>query len=136
MVNLASTQLRAGRVDEAATMLADNTTSIVGLNDPDLTVQLIELLSALAAERHRAPQAARLLGAAQALRRAAELPIAAPDAAALQQSLDRARSQLSAADWDANVARGEAYTVTEALEEALRNQSADDLVDRGRKRLD
>jgi predicted ATPase/class 3 adenylate cyclase len=136
MVNLASTQLRAGRVDEAATMLADNTSSIVGLNDPDLTVQLIELFSALAAERHRAPQAARLLGAARALRRAAELPIAAPDAAALQQSLDRAHSQLSSADWDANVARGEAYTVTEALEEALRNQSADDLVDLGRKRLD
>jgi predicted ATPase/class 3 adenylate cyclase len=123
MVNLASVKLRAGRLDEASVLLRESTTDIIELNDPELTVELIELFCALAAERQQSTQAARLLGAAQALRRAAELPIAPPDAAALQRSLDRVSSQQSSPDWEANMARGEQYTLTEALEEALRGTS-------------
>jgi hypothetical protein len=45
--------------------------------------------------------------------------MAATDAADLQETIDKVRSKADPAEWDANVARGEAYAVAEALEEAL-----------------
>ncbi len=122
MINLANVKLRAGRVDEASAVLTDSATAVVGLSDPELTVELVELFCAVAAERNRPRQAARLLGAARALRRTAELPIAPPDAAALQRSLQRVEQRPSATEWEANVTRGAAYSVAEALEEALRTE--------------
>lgn len=129
MVNLAVVKLQAGYVDEAAELLAAHATDIVALNDPELSVELLESLCAIAAERQHPQLAARLWGAAQTVRESAELSSAPPDAAALQRWLDSVRFQLSSAEWDADVARGRAYTVSEALEEALRAPSADDTLD-------
>ena len=63
------------------------------------------------------------------MRDPSELLSAPPDAATLQQSLDRVRSKPSSAEWDANVARGLAYSVAQALNEALQAGSADDTLD-------
>ena len=129
MVNLAGVKLRAGHVDDAFDLLSSSSSDIVRLNDPELTVELIELLCAVAAERRHTEQAARLWGAARTLRGSAELPLSPPDATALQRSLDLVRSQPSSPAWDANVARGSAYTVAEALDEALRPPPGDDTLD-------
>jgi hypothetical protein len=91
----------------------------VALGDPDITVDVLALFSQLFAELGDAERAAVLLGAMEALRRKAELPIAEPDAAALALSIDKVRSQPTPDQWKANVERGAVTSVQEALALAL-----------------
>lgn len=80
---------------------------------------MLGLFSQLFAELGDAERAAVLLGAMEALRRQAELPMAEPDAAALSRSVDKVRSQPTPDRWTANVERGEVTSVQEALAVAL-----------------
>src|SRR5680860_567518 len=118
-VNLAGLMLRAGHVEDASAYLCRHASAAVALGDPELTADVLGLFCAVSAERGEPEGAARLLGAVESLRQKAELPMAAPDAAAFARSLDTVRSRPTAAAWDANVQHGSAYSVEAALAEAL-----------------
>ena len=111
--------LRGGRIDEAQEQLSRNAESAVALGDPDITVDVLGLFSMLFAELGDAERSALLLGASEALRRKAELPLPEPDATYLARSVDKVRSQPTPDLWTANVERGAVMSVQEALAVAL-----------------
>jgi predicted ATPase/class 3 adenylate cyclase len=117
-VNLAAAMIRAGRIPEARDYLRDHGPSAVALSDVDLTINVIELFAMIFAELGDTSPAARLLGAAGAMREKAELPITAPDAAILEKSMGKARSLPDADTWALNVRVGADYSVEDALREA------------------
>ena len=85
----------------------------------ELTVNVLELFAAVFAGLDDARRAARMLGASQAMRAKAELPIAAVDAAMLERHIGRVRPTDGTA-WDADLRTGAGWTVDEALDEADR----------------
>jgi hypothetical protein len=91
----------------------------VDLGDVELTVNVLELFAAIFACEGDARTAARMLGASQALREQAELPIAAIDAAMLERSIGRVRPADGTA-WERDLRTGAGWTVDEALQEAHR----------------
>jgi len=123
-VNLASLMLRGGRVEEAHEQLRQNASATVALGDPELTADVLALFCAVFAERGEAERAALLLGAVESLRRQAELPMTAPDAAVLAISVDKVRELPTATAWETSVRRGSTCSAEEALAEALAPLSA------------
>lgn len=124
-INLVRAMLAADRVHEAREHLLANAAPAIILGDVDLSINVIELFAMVLAESGNAPGAARMLGAAQAMRKKAELPITAPDAAMLDQSTDKARSQVDARTWDSNRDVGAAYSVDDALSDATNGALGD-----------
>lgn len=122
-VNLAGAMLRSGDVRQAYQRLVDNGPGAVALGDVDLTVSVVEMFCMVLAELGDVASAARLLGAATAMRGKAELPLPAPDAAMLEKSIGRVRRLPDAATWDHNVRVGTDYSVDDALAEALNGPS-------------
>ncbi len=118
-VNLVAAMVRSGDVRQAYAHLRDNGPAAIALGDVDLTVSVIELFCMVFAELGDARGAARLLGAAQAIRDKGELPRPAPDAALLEQSIGKVRQLSDAETWDAEVGIGSDYSVDDALAEAL-----------------
>ncbi len=123
-VNLAGAVLRGGNARRAYERLVANGPAAVALGDVDLTVSVIELFCMVFAELGDPAGAARLLGAAEAMREKAELPLPVPDAAMLEKSVGRARRLPDAATWDKNVRIGNDYSVDDALADALRGPAS------------
>lgn len=118
-VNLASLMLRGGRLKEAHEQLHRHAASAVALGDPDLTADVLAIFCCVFAEYGDTERAARLLGAMQALRRQAELPMSEPDAVALDRSVNKVRSEPPSDRWQQDVERGSTRSVQDALGEAL-----------------
>jgi hypothetical protein len=91
----------------------------VALGDVELTINIIELFGMVFAEGGDAEGAARLLGASEAMREKAGLPIPAPDASLLEASMRKVRSRPDPDAWHRNVALGTGYDVQDALAYAL-----------------
>ena len=108
-----------GRAEEAYRDLRDIARPTVDLGDVELTVNVLELFAAIFACSGDARRAARMLGASQAMRAKAELPIAAIDAAMLERSIGRVRPE-DGTEWDRDLRTGAGWTIEEALEEAHR----------------
>jgi hypothetical protein len=118
-LNIAAALLQLGRTTEAyetARAVADET---VALEDPDMTIALLELLAWTFAGLDDARLAARMLGAATALRESADLPIDPPDAALLEKSLRPVRRPGDEAAWAEQMASGARASVDEVLAEAF-----------------
>ncbi len=97
----------------------------MALGDPDLTADVLAIFCCVFAEYGDAKRAATLLGAMEALRRQAELPISEPDATVLARSLDKVRSEPPSDGWQRDVDRGPTYSVQDALADALASRPQD-----------
>jgi predicted ATPase/class 3 adenylate cyclase len=118
-INISGALLEDHRPAEALTTLHEVAATAAGLGDPDMTVALIELFAVAFAGLGDPRRAARMLGAAVAMREALELPIDPPDAAMLERGLGPLRARTDAASWTADVEAGRALGVDPALAEAL-----------------
>lgn len=78
-------------------------------------IAAIELAACIAAELGDCTRAARLAGAAEAIRQQAGTPIPRSDAALLERFLAPARATIARDAWNAEVAIGRALTRQEAL---------------------
>jgi len=118
-INLVGVLVHEDRMEEAYRELQAIARETVDLGDVELTIDVIELFAAIFAGLDDAPRAARMLGASQAMRGSAELPIAAVDAAMLERHLRRVRRE-DDEQWDRDLRTGASWTVDEALDEAHR----------------
>jgi tetratricopeptide (TPR) repeat protein len=116
-INLVSVLLHEDRAAEAVRELRTIARPTVELGDVELTINVIELFACGFARQDDAPRAARMLGASQAMRRQAELPITSVDAAMIERHIRCARPTDTTA-WDADLRAGAGWTVDQALEEA------------------
>jgi predicted ATPase/class 3 adenylate cyclase len=113
--SLAVVSLRAGRIEEAYEAVSATFDYVASSGDTGTLNAAIELSAAIAAESGDGPRAARLAGAAEALRAEAGTPIPAPDAALLERFLAPVRATMERAAWDAELAAGRALTQEQAI---------------------
>jgi len=83
--------------------------------DTATLVSAIEQSACIAAELGDGMRAARLAGAAEAIRDQAGTPITQPDAALLERFLAPARATIDREAWDAALAAGRALTQEQAI---------------------
>jgi predicted ATPase/class 3 adenylate cyclase len=106
--------LLAGRAREARDVLSGILGYIVSSGDTEWLIDALEVSAAIAAELGDCPRAARLNGAAQAVRQLAGMPGTEADAALLERFLGPARATTAPGAWDAELAAGRALTQREA----------------------
>jgi hypothetical protein len=114
--SLAVVSLRARRVLEASDMLSATFDYVTGSGDIGILVSAFELSACIAAEQGDGMRAARLAGAAEAVRQKAGMPISEPDAALLERFLAPVRATIDRGAWEAELAAGRALTQEKALE--------------------
>jgi predicted ATPase/class 3 adenylate cyclase len=112
---LAEVSLRAGRVVEANNMLDATLDHVAGSGSIDILISSLELSACVAAELGDGLRAARLVGAAEAIRQTAGTPVGQSEAAFLERYLAPARATLERRAWDAELAAGRAVTRQQAL---------------------
>jgi tetratricopeptide (TPR) repeat protein len=110
--SLAGVHLRAGRAREARDLLSAMAGYVASCGDPELLVTTLEMVAANAAQLGEALRAARITGAAEAIRRETGIPVKQPDI--LEELLAPARALISAGQWDAEVAAGRALSPQQA----------------------
>jgi hypothetical protein len=118
-INMVGVLVHEERPEDAYRTLRDIARPTVDLGDLELTINVIELFASIFAGLDDARRAARMLGAAQAMRAQAELPIPLVDAAMLERQISRVRPT-DGTEWDDDLRTGAALTVDETLEEAHR----------------
>ncbi len=114
-LNIAGALARSGRTDEAFGELLEHTQAAVALGDVDLTASVVEMFCILHAHRGDARRAALLLGAAQAIRAKAELPLPVPDQVLLDDALAPVRDVVDLREWDLLVEQGAGRGVADAV---------------------
>jgi hypothetical protein len=112
---LAAASLRAGRAREGRQLLSSSLGSVVSSGDTGLLATALELSACIAAELGDGLPAARLAGAAEAVRQLAGMPIPEPDAALLERFLAPARATIRRQGWDAELAAGRALSQQQAV---------------------
>jgi tetratricopeptide (TPR) repeat protein len=110
--SLAGVHLRAGRGREARDLLSAMAGYVVSCGDPELLVTTLEMCAANAAQLGEALRAARITGAAEAIRRKTGIPLKQPET--LEEFLAPARALTAADQWDAEVAAGRALSPQQA----------------------
>lgn len=106
--------LRAGRAGEARDLLSARLDFVASAGDSDILASTLELAACTAAGLGEPPQAARLAGAAEAVRQVAGMPIAAHDAEMLEGFLAPARATMARAEWDAEYGAGRTLSQEQA----------------------
>jgi predicted ATPase len=110
--SLAGVSLRAGRAPEARVLLADVASYVVSCGDPELLATTLEMCAANAAQLGETLRAARLTGAAEAIRQKTGIPIKQPEM--LEEYLAPVRATIAPEQWDAELAAGRALTQQQA----------------------
>jgi transcriptional regulator with XRE-family HTH domain/tetratricopeptide (TPR) repeat protein len=110
--SLAGVHLRAGRAREARDLLAAMAGYVVSCGDPELLATTLEMSAANAAQLGQALRAARLTGAAEAVRHKTGNPIKQPEL--LERFLAPVRATTEPGQWDAALAAGRALTQPQA----------------------
>jgi predicted ATPase/class 3 adenylate cyclase len=113
--SLGVVSLRAGRIREASELVSATFGYVATSGDTATLVAAIELSACVAAELGDGMRAARLAGAAEALRPKAGTPIPQPDAAILERFLAPARATIERVAWDAALAAGRSLTQQETI---------------------
>jgi predicted ATPase/class 3 adenylate cyclase len=113
--SLVIVRLRAGQLPQASEMLSATFEYVVSSGNIETLASSIELSAAIAAELGHGTRAARLAGAAEALRRKAGIPMPQPEAAFLERYLAPARATFARDAWDAELAVGAALSQQEAV---------------------
>jgi hypothetical protein len=111
--SLATATLLAGRPMDAHQLLCSIVEDVIRSGDLELFANALEVAAGIAAHLGNGQRAARLAGAAGALRDRAGIPIAGFDAALLERFLAPARAAAGHA-WDAGLGAGRALTQDEA----------------------
>ena len=93
--SLAGVSLRAGRAREARDLLSGMVDYVASCGDPELLATTLELSACIAAELGEGLRAARLAGAAEAIRQKTGTPIPQPEAALLERFLAPARAAIA-----------------------------------------
>jgi len=112
--SLAMVSLRAGRPREASEMLSRILDYVISSGDPDFLANVLELSACIAAELGAVLRAARLVGAAEALREKSGIRIAPTDVILLERFTAPARATVARHAWDAELAAGAALTEEQA----------------------
>jgi len=110
--SLAGVHLRAGRAREAHDLLSSMADYVASSGDPELLTTTLEMCAANAAQLGEGPRAARLTGAAEAIRQKTGIPIKQPEM--LEEFLAPARAATAPEEWDAALAAGRALTQQQA----------------------
>jgi predicted ATPase/transcriptional regulator with XRE-family HTH domain len=114
-----------GDLTTAMTLQQQGLTLARALGDPFRTAETLEYLVAVVGTEGQGEQAARLLGAAAALRESIGTPQPPPEGASVETAVAAARATLGEEAWAAAFAAGRALSVEEAIAEALGNKSRD-----------
>ena len=110
--SLAGVALRAGRVQEARDLLSAMVDYVVSCGDPHLLATTLEMCAANAAQFGGGERAARLFGAAEAIRERTGIPVETPEM--LEEFLAPVRATTEPGEWDAALAVGRALTQQQA----------------------
>jgi hypothetical protein len=118
--------LRAGRAREARDLLSATFDFVASAGNADILATTLELSACVAAELGEGMRAARLAGAAEAVRLLAGMPILEFDAALLERFLAPARAAIARHEWDAEYGAGRAFTQQQAVALLLAQDYAHD----------
>jgi predicted ATPase len=121
--NLAVIHLERGNHKQANRMVAQALSGFSDMGDLDGLAESFEVSAGIAGATGNPISAARMAGAAKALRASAGLPLAPPDRRRLERWMAQPRRTLSAADFDRNLSEGAAMTPDQATSYALRHFS-------------
>jgi predicted ATPase/class 3 adenylate cyclase len=116
--DLAHAYRRGGRLDEAEALYPETIDGWVHLGHRGAVANQLENIAYLAIDRNRPERAARLLGAAEAMREAADAAMAFDELPELAEFIERLRTMLPAAGFDAAWRAGRALSFAEAVAEA------------------
>jgi predicted ATPase/class 3 adenylate cyclase len=113
--SLAAATLLTDRPMEAHHLLSSIIKDVADSGDLELLAATLELAAGVAAHLGNGQRAARLAGAAEAIRDKAGIPITEFDAALLERFLASARSATDRRLWDADLHAGRALTQSDAI---------------------
>ena len=113
-LSLAVVSLHTGRIEEARDLLTCTLDYVIGSREPEFLADTLELSACIAAARRDGPQAARLAGAAEALRQQVGIPKTVHAEALLERFLAPARAATQPDLWDAELAAGRALSEQQA----------------------
>ncbi|MDQ3357339.1 MAG: tetratricopeptide repeat protein [Actinomycetota bacterium] len=119
-VNIAGAHLVAGRPELAEAILLEHGPEALSLGDVELGAEVLENLAAVCAARGMARTCALAVGAAQATRSAAGVPLPPPDAAAHETALAPVRGQPTPEEWADALTEGAGLSVDEAFTEVVK----------------
>jgi predicted ATPase/class 3 adenylate cyclase len=112
---LTRVSLRAGRARAARGLLSATFDFVASAGNTEILATSLELSACVAAELGEALRAARLAGAAEAVRLQAGMPILEFDAALLERFLAPARAAIARHEWDGECRAGRALTQQQAV---------------------
>jgi hypothetical protein len=115
LISLAYIALLTGRAREARGLLSGTLDYLASSGDPEATADVLELAACIAAELGEGPRAARLAGAASALRELVGMPIPQEDVEVLEGYLSRVRTATAPGEWEAELATGRTLTQEQAV---------------------
>jgi ATP/maltotriose-dependent transcriptional regulator MalT len=118
------TAYRGDDYEEAAGFLEEGFELIREVGDWEWVAYALDSFAVLAGAKAQGERAARLWGAAEALRKSIGAALHATDRPDYERSVGAVRSQLSEADWEAAFAQGMAMSAEEAAEYALSDEVA------------
>ena len=113
--SLALVGLRAGRAPEARDLLSSMIDYVVSSGNTMFLVDALELWACTAANLGDCLHAARLIGAAEAIREKENMPITPQEQVLLEPLLAPARATIACEEWDAELAVGRAFTQQQAV---------------------
>ena len=113
--SLALVSLRAGRAEEARGLLSSSFDYVVSSGDIEFLANVLELSACITADLGDHLRAARLAGAAEAIRQKAGMPISQAEAAVLERFLGPARATVSPQAWETELAVGCSLTQQQAV---------------------
>jgi predicted ATPase/class 3 adenylate cyclase len=117
--NLGYVALALGDLEQSEALFADALTLQREMNNKQGLAECLTGLAGVAAARKQPARAARLFGAAEALRAITGLGMWAAERADYERNLLAARPQLDDDTWEAALAEGRAMTIEQATEYAL-----------------
>jgi predicted ATPase/class 3 adenylate cyclase len=115
LISLAFARLLTGRAREARDLLSGTLGYLASSGDAEAIADVLELAACIAAELGEGPRAARLAGAASALREEVGMPVSREDAETLERFLAPARAATPPGQWDAELAAGRALDQGQAV---------------------
>jgi predicted ATPase/DNA-binding SARP family transcriptional activator/DNA-binding CsgD family transcriptional regulator len=119
LTNLALAALLEGDHERVTGLVVEGLGLIQKAGDKQRVADCLERMAGVAGARGQAPRAARLWGAAQALREEMGVPLPVDERKVLEPYLAAARSQLEKGSWEAALIEGRAMTAERAVEYAL-----------------
>jgi len=119
LINLGRAVFLLGKPDQAAAYFRESLRLKVELADKEGVAWNLEGLAGVAGAKGRGERAARLFGAADALRRAIGIPIAAPDRDFYQRNIEQAEALQAPETWQACWSEGASFDTERAIAYAL-----------------